>query len=310
MADQDGAPAAVDPLPPPAPVQMDAAQLQQLLAHMGQPAGPRNPVIKLPVLEKTDATEFLTWKHLVRIGIAGLPDDDRVRRQQIALAIQGAAARATQHVNWEAHTVDTLLAAYEAVFVSTAASNLSLITFEQAEQSEHETVIQWHSRLRVLFRQAYPDDPNPEVARALIQRFLRGLADPVVCQQAWRSNPVDYQTALTNAQNEVAALGMIQHKTGSVVAKPLRVKEELQIGAINCWSCGSPNHLQKDCYTNRAGSTRQAKRSKPFGGGKGLSNGNRRSPPGPTGKKGARPRGRNVNVLTEEDSTLDCEGGN
>ena len=115
---------------------MTADQFQALLEQIRPPDGPRNPVVKLPILEKTDATEFLTWEHLVRIGVEGLPNEDRVRRRQIALAVQGAAARATQHVQWTAlASVDALLRAYRTVFVTESASNLALITFEQAEQS-------------------------------------------------------------------------------------------------------------------------------------------------------------------------------
>ena len=296
-----------------APVMMAPDQMQQLLSHVGQPAaGPRNPVIKLPVLEKTEAVDFLTWKHLVLIGIAGLPADDRVRRQQIALSVQGAAARATQHINWEAHTVDSLLKAYEKIFVSDAASNLSLITFEQAEQSESESVIRWHSRLRVLFRQAYPDEEQCETSRTLIQRFVRGLADPVVCQQVWRKNPGNYQDALTAAQDEVAALGMIQHKTGSVMAKPLRVKEELHLNAISCWNCGNSGHVQRDCSAPRAGPSPSGKRGRPGRKGRGAPGGGARGTlpvQGTAGRKAGngRAKGKGINCLTEPSTAQEEE---
>lgn len=291
------------------PVVMDDAQFQQLLGQVGgAEAGPRAPAVKLPVLEKTDATEYLTWEHLIRIGVAGLPDDDAVRRRHIALAVQGAAARATQHISWnDAANVDALLTAYRTVFVTQAASNLALITFEQAEQSEQETVLQWHSRLRVLYLQAYPPPdaaavaaaqaagqplPGAEESRTLIQRFVRGLADPVVCQQVWRVNPGNYSAALTAAQNEIAALGMIQHKTGSVAIRPLRVKEEININAVGtgptCWGCGAPGHIQRECRsaarggnrTNRGGTGRRGR-----GGGRGPATPARKTNLTPTGSR-------------------------
>ena len=215
---------------------------------------------KIPVLDKADPAAFLAWRDRAQAALDDNPEwDDLRRRRRITMALTGEAGKAVRHLHYESYrSVDELLDAYQDVFVTTAASRLTRISFQQALQEEQESLSEWHNRCRLTFQQAYPDvlSRDLEVNVTLIDRFVQGLADPTICQGVFDRNPATYAEALTMAESKLAGLAMIQYRTGTVQPRPLKVKQEPGLFAMNrgpsavvqvCWGCNRPGHLRREC---------------------------------------------------------------
>lgn len=159
-------------------------------------------------------------------------------------------------------TLEGLLDRYEAKFLPPAASALARAEFDRASQNPLESELQYHSRLRSLFRRAYPHDNHPDI---LIRRFSLGLKMTAIKEAVLRANPAHYDQALNVAQNERSvqinkqASGMIGHadiEVDSISEEPtlnaLSPEAYEHVAAIEketqkCFNCEAEDHLVFDC---------------------------------------------------------------
>ena len=160
-------------------------------------------------------------------------------------------------------TIRNMLDAYEARFMPAAQSDIVRIQFDKCRQNPRESVLEYHSRLRALYRRAYPASQDDT---QLIRRFAFGLANPWVQQMVLRKQAKTYDEALEAALNEAAVMDVSDAlKTGaSSMTNPLPSStnlgggeghaEPMEIGALvgnvgnnECMFCGKPGHWKSQC---------------------------------------------------------------
>ena len=81
-------------------------------------------------------------------------------------------------------------------------SLLARLAFQSAIQVDRESLVEWHNRLRYLYKTAFPDliPEQVESSQDLHDRFIFKILDPEIRKETFRSRPKSYQTALTEAQ--------------------------------------------------------------------------------------------------------------
>jgi len=119
-------------------------------------------------------------------------------------AMQGTASATIQDIDIRRPPrVEDVLNLYEARFLPASASQMARVNFEAAGQRGKEGIMQFHARLRTLWRRAYP---NARDDVQLIRRFALGLRRREVREMVLRNNPATYGGALEIAQNELSVL--------------------------------------------------------------------------------------------------------
>ena len=149
--------------------------------------------------------------------------------------------------------VEQMLAALETRFLPAAASDLARTQFRSARQNEDESVLDYHARLRGLFRRAYPAIPvaNINDDRNLIDTFCMGLRNPEVRSDTIKHRPNNYNEALNVASNMAAAaqvLGNIKKEPGvGLFAMGKRAHDGGGQSGIRCHFCLREGHVKREC---------------------------------------------------------------
>lgn len=231
---------------------MDAAQLAQLLAAVNINRSTK----RLTVFSTGDDVEWKTWRANFTIVAQINNWNDERQRQEAAAAMEGAAKRAVSDVDYELmDNVTALLDAFEARFVTTAASDLARVTFLNSKQSAGETVLQWHTRIRDLFVRAYPGQAI-NIARTLIDQFILGLSEAKVVEFVWDRRPATFAEALEQANNKMASLAVLANRRNPRTdAGTVQVKTEPGLHMVGsyspqdgqCWFCKQAGHQRNSC---------------------------------------------------------------
>ena len=121
------------------------------------------------------------------------------------------------------------------------------IDFQGAHQGKSETHLEWHLRLRIIFRRAYPDKTTEEgeLSRDLRNTFICGMADQDARWKAWDMQATNYATALLNALDASAHLDQEQAERVTTLRDALR----------------TPGHLKQEQVEERVTALRDALRT-------------------------------------------------
>lgn len=247
----------------PQPVQLSNAQFQSLISGQRAPSVHR----KVDSFDSGDPSEWLIWRDRFA-AIARVTEWTAERqRAEIKIAMTGVAAAAVQDISEHSgETVKDLLDAFEKRFLPPTASDAAWSTYCAAQQTEAESLQMWHTRLRGLFRRAYPemDTASMETHRDLIQRFVSGLSGATLRGHTRRMTFTTYSEALAAAQKAEAS-ECDSHRRGGGARRVFALEpQEHQVDAVNptaaavqCWECLRTGHVRRDCPSSkfRAGSS-------------------------------------------------------
>ena len=197
-------------------VQQQGQQIAQLLQQQQQQqqqpqdqhqAARRVAGQKITQFGNEAGESWLGWRDSFENTVALNGYNDLEQRLALAGAMKGKAKLATmdikvqEPINGQQPTIALALVAYQERFMPAAASHLARTKFEAAKQGPTEEILDYHSRLRALFAQAYPNAADDTM---LIRNFVRGLRRRELRVQAMRVDPQTYPAALAAAQHEAA----------------------------------------------------------------------------------------------------------
>ena len=242
---------------------MDAAQFAQFMAALQRN---RPSSKKLDTFSSGDGVEWMTWRSNFEITARINEWTHRRQRREIAAAMVGAAKQFVADIPiGDADPVENsalLLDQYQLRFLPAAATDAARIAVREARQTEDETILAWHARLRSLFQRAHPalDAAGLEVNVDLRDQFVLGMLDQDVVSKVWHQRPGSYGEALTMANNVSAGNAIIQSRATERPAPAIKREPNVNAlgdtdggSAINktgppggCWDCGG-NHYARDC---------------------------------------------------------------
>lgn len=175
-------------------------------AAAGPPAGRGN---KIPVLNSTTPEAWLRFRPAYTLYAAIQHWDDAHAKQECFLALREKASDVLRDINYQQPdlTLDGLLDLYEARLVTPEAVAVSRREFKATRQRPDETIVEWHGRLRTLYRRVHPQLVDVEHAPDLIEKFAEGAADQEVYKLVTNLAPDTYTMALVIAQRQVVQQG-------------------------------------------------------------------------------------------------------
>ncbi len=321
------------------------AQLRTLISSITPAVGRRVPILNAVDPDSWNAF-IITYENVVKLR--GWDDGEvasnRARIRNLVAALEGPAARAVQHINPQQnpdnhnhpYTYEQLKTAYGKVFLPTAASHLAMTQYNVAKQGDAESLLAFHTRMRELFTRAFPGQ-EAQTSVDLINRFILGLAHPLVRDRTWDAHPTTFSEALEKATSKAAGVIVIHTTQGgagrrgavgglaSLGLEPLQADGSLggtlagldgggtrKKGAGDtCFQCGSPDHYKRDCP--ELASAGKKGRGGRKGGGRGRGGGRGGGPGGQGGGRrdaGGRFTAKGVNALADllEGLSMEEEG--
>ena len=149
------------------------------------------------------------------------PSDKDLRGRQLLLAaMKGDAGQAVAHLEVSSFaTIEDLLKRLRSIFVPAAQSYKVRADFRLATQTQGESLLNWHTRCRALFRQAFPG-LDIETSFDLLLRFQEGLANRATAfhlQASEGVNTYNYSKLLERAQQYEAAFAQYGPTSGPSV---------------------------------------------------------------------------------------------
>lgn len=287
---------------------LSAEQLQQLLERIslnGRSGGTK----KLSAYGSGKETDFLTWRtHFTVVAEINNWNDLRQRREAFG-AMENPAARLVSDLLYEdipendiplgghQRTIKDVLDSMESRFLTTAASRLARVSFNEAQQLAEESILTWHGRIRDLYIRAYPlmraeevmnNDPN------LIDQFVIGIHRSQLKNEVYLKTPETFSSALTVAANTDAAMqalkayeitpirrGIVKREINAVAGVVVGTDSNGTESHVQCYVCHEYGHRFRACPTVPSGFI--------YAGNRG--NNNPSGPSYPTSNRGSRGQG-------------------
>ena len=207
--------------------------VNRLLEQQGQPSleaplpasGRRNggderlkgQMAKARCFSNLPGENFLAWRAQFQV-IAGYNRWSPDEAKQMAFAhMVGTALESVLDIDiQDAHTsLPQLLDQYQNRFLPRSSSQMLRAQFNYVVQLPTESVQKLHSRMRVLYHLAYPDQKDRSEI-VLIERFIQALNNREVQNHVRRRKPTKYSDALDFAQEETSfsLIDNITHSPG------------------------------------------------------------------------------------------------
>jgi hypothetical protein len=214
-----------------------------------------NRPVKVRAFETGQAADWITWRKYFRGMVAMWEWEEPRAKRELITAMDGEAARMTQDIEFQAagQTLDDLMAEFEGRFITQAGAKLAQQEFRKARQMPDETVLQFHSRVRMLFTRAYPgeDTDGDGLARLLRETFIWGLESKKITEYVSDRQPDTYQVCLDRAQEKLATLvGFEDEKKKSQKGGLHAMKSPADEGDGDdraCHGCGQVGHFIRQC---------------------------------------------------------------
>ena len=256
---------------------LEAVRSQQglpALPEVSRPGGGdryRPHILKPNKFSNLQGENFLAWRAQFQ-AIAKYNKWSDAEAKTVALAHMvglGLEAIIDINVNHPAETLNALLDRYQNRFLPKSESEVLRTQFNYVYQLPTESVQKLHSRMRVLYHLAYPDqEDRSEIT--LIERYIQALNNRVVQGHVRRRKPKSYADALDYAQEETSyvLLDNLTHAPGG--PQQPQPSDSSFIGAIrgrptfrggagraahsntnqsgrHCFYCGDLGHMKERC---------------------------------------------------------------
>jgi len=181
--------------------------LRQNLPSPGGPGSRSGGTQKIFPFESGKGSEWIDWVRTFKYAVQINKWDDERARMSLAANIAGDAASMVRTIDpLDHYTLDSLVQAYQAVFITPADSEMARMDFRTGCQAQNEGLIHFHIRLRNLYTQAYPREEDPDRNIDLIDQFITGLRQQEVAKEVNKAAPSTYAGALEIAQNQTASI--------------------------------------------------------------------------------------------------------
>lgn len=251
---------------------MGQDQLQQLIDAVPVPREPRK---RLTPFSSSDANDWIAWKRTFE-ATAQLNDwDDDARVSNLAAALEGEASNRASAIDFAGKTPAEALAAIDDVFLPPGSSRLAQALFDEARQGREETIVEWHGRLRNIFRRAYPNDAI-ENSAMLKKRFILGLTSPMLIKDVLMQDPATYANCLQVTSDKASILKTLRQagllKSGLGGPNEVSALSDGDIrppgdnNRLICYYCKKRGHVKAECLALKNKNERDRKAGNPLGG--------------------------------------------
>lgn len=269
-------------------LQQQVGQVNQVAQQANQARPIGNP--KITALETTDALAWIEFRTMFLTALPLMNWNLDQQKQNLRFYCQKEAGQAVGNVdlrlNDPAFTIENLLDAYEARFLSTSATAAAIQEYFDAHQKADQSITAWHSHLHHLHRRAYPNVAANDRNRdpILMNKFKAGLSDPQVRTAAHASFAPTYDDLLTMVQEAMSSIKMSQRFPGGSInaigSGPSGESSGPTIAAVGqpgpsretkCHACEQLGHYWRDCTTTKRvqrllASLRKSRPSSTYGG--------------------------------------------
>lgn len=226
---------------------------------------------KITPLETTDAVAWIEFRSEFTKGLPLMNWTLDQQKQQLLFLCKKEAGQVVQnvplHLDEADYTIEQLLDAFEAKFLSTAATAAAVQEYQSARQRADQSITAWHSYLHSLHRRAFPAI-NADVRNAdqmLANYFKAGIFDPTLRAAAATCVTETYDALLPAIQQISSTVQMIKRIPGGQSLNALGVASTSQenpdsmiaaVGSMHgyretretrCHACEQPGHFWRDC---------------------------------------------------------------
>jgi len=177
--------------------------------------------VKIPILTSKEPQHWLLWRRLAERACRTNKYSDERSISEIMCSISGDGQSAIDHLPADNVSLQDYLDSIQRLLVHDSNSNLARAEFHQAKQDSSESILQWHSRLRNLWRHAFPYMwASMNFNRELIDRFCHHLNDAELSKLVSLSRPRSYDEASQSAQSCLASLLINRQNFGNRASQP------------------------------------------------------------------------------------------
>ena len=196
----------------------------------------RRAVLKLEPFDPTDSDSFRTFEARCAVAKARNSWGQQCAKEMVFGAITGDAAIRVEHIRIggnpeanpvpaDARTYDDFMRELKRCFHHVEQSALARVAFQKCRQKASEEALSWHTRARVLFKEAFPAR-DWDTDEELINKFCHGLIDEQLSIFVTDQNPQTYTDCLNLVQQKQGRLAQIRAARGNAKTGGMYALEE------------------------------------------------------------------------------------
>ena len=203
-----------------------------------------------PKLKRFESSDPIEWDVFLRnfkcyVGLMETAPNDKKKKGLLLCHLDGQAAQKAadlyDYIDDDNKTYAELVRELTQIYSPAASGDLAHGVWQHCRQERSETIETWHTRCKMLYKRAFPDD-TPDTSLHLIRHFIEHLYTPEYRPNVMLKRPQTYSAALKHAQEVVAAISVNDPKlmreaaAGAVFPEP--IKQEVH--AISPYRPSSP----------------------------------------------------------------------
>jgi len=207
-------------VPPPGAQFILLTDAQIRLLGGGNQQNQQRAVLKLDSYDHLDPENWRNFRARCNVAKCRNNWGDQAAKEMVFGAITGKAASRVSHIRIggdpvlvplpaDAKTFEAFMTEMQSCFHHATESALARSVFQASRQKAGESVQEWHSRARILYKEAWPL-LDWDTSEELIQRFNHGLIDEVLANYLADQNPQTYSNCLTLVHAKQGRLAQVK----------------------------------------------------------------------------------------------------